>query len=243
MCWWMCWWMCGCRTRGRGGSGGQPAPVPVDRGPAVLVYEAVVDGEGGCGPFPGGGDDLGPSVDGVASAPDPGDARPTRGVDRHPAVVPTAHPRLVSRVSLGTSVGRTNTASLGTTRPSVELDAGQVVILDDESGDGLLDYPDAEATSAHGPRGEGGPVGEEDHVIGPLPDEEGVGDDSGSAEDAERLVADFVAMAVRAVEEVSAPALAEPRDVGDVVVEPGGDEDATGCTTLPLACSPRSPAL
>ena len=46
----------------------------------------------------------------------------------------------------------------------------------------------------------------------------------GAADDAERLVADLVAMAVGAVEEVATPALAHARDVGEQVAKPGGDQ-------------------
>ncbi len=49
-----------------------------------------------------------------------------------------------------------------------------------------------------------------------------------AAEDAERLVADLVAVAVRAVQEVAAPPLAHAGDVGDVVAQAGGDQDAAG---------------
>lgn len=41
-----------------------------------------------------------------------------------------------------------------------------------------------------------------------------------AAEDAERLVPDLVAVAVRAVKEVYAPAFADAGDVGNFVVEP-----------------------
>ena len=50
----------------------------------------------------------------------------------------------------------------------------------------------------------------------------------GPAEDAEGLVADLVAVAVRAVQQVAAPALAHPGDVGELVAQPGGDQDAAG---------------
>jgi hypothetical protein len=50
----------------------------------------------------------------------------------------------------------------------------------------------------------------------------------GAAEDAERLVADLVAVAVGAVEQVAAPAFAHALDGGDVVAQSGGDQDAAG---------------
>ena len=49
-----------------------------------------------------------------------------------------------------------------------------------------------------------------------------------SAEDAEGLVADLVAVAVRAVQQVAAPALAHPGKVGNDVAQAGGDQHAAG---------------
>ena len=49
-----------------------------------------------------------------------------------------------------------------------------------------------------------------------------------TAEHAEGLVADLVAVAVRAVQQVAAPPLADSGDVGEVVAQAGGDQDATG---------------
>ena len=56
----------------------------------------------------------------------------------------------------------------------------------------------------------------------------------GAAEHAEGLVADLVAVAVRAVQQVAAPALAHPGDVGDLVAQPGGDQDAPGAQRRPV---------
>ncbi len=72
-------------------------------------------------------------------------------------------------------------------------------------------------------------VDEEDDVVGPLPEQERVLDGVGrAAEHAEPLVADLVAVAVGAVQQVAAPALADAGDVGELVAEPGGDQDAAG---------------
>ena len=58
-------------------------------------------------------------------------------------------------------------------------------------------------------------VREEDDVVRPLAEQMRVVDGAGAgADDADRLVADLPAVAVGAVEEVSAPALAGARDVG-----------------------------
>ena len=71
-------------------------------------------------------------------------------------------------------------------------------------------------------------VGEEHDVGRPLADQVGVGDRfSGSAEYAEGLVAHLVAVAVRAVQQVAAPALPDAGYVGELVAQPGGDQDPT----------------
>ena len=49
----------------------------------------------------------------------------------------------------------------------------------------------------------------------------------GGADDAERLLAHLVPVAVRAVEQVAAPALAHARDVGQHVAQAGGDQHAS----------------
>ena len=46
-----------------------------------------------------------------------------------------------------------------------------------------------------------------------------------AAEHAEALVANLVAVAVRAVEQVATPALADAGEVGELIAEPGGDQD------------------
>ena len=56
----------------------------------------------------------------------------------------------------------------------------------------------------------------------------------GAAEHAEALVADLVAVAVGAVQQVAAPALADARQVGELVAQPGGDQDPPGGRCLPV---------
>ena len=57
-------------------------------------------------------------------------------------------------------------------------------------------------------RGHVGRVREEHDIIGPLPDESGVHHRTGvGAEHPERLIADFPAVAVRAVEEIVVPSV------------------------------------
>ena len=80
-------------------------------------------------------------------------------------------------------------------------------------------------------------VGEEDDVVGPLADEQGVLDGGGvGAEHAEWLVTNLPAVAVGAVEEVPAPSFTDAGDVGQVVADAGGDQNATGASrAVPLA--------
>ena len=49
------------------------------------------------------------------------------------------------------------------------------------------------------------------------------------------LVADLVAVAVRAVQQVAAPPFGDAGDVGDLVAQAGGDQDSTGARTRPSA--------
>ena len=68
-------------------------------------------------------------------------------------------------------------------------------------------------------------VREEDHVVGPLAQEVRVLDGPGAgAEHADRLVADLPAVAVGAVQEIAAPALAGAGDVGQVVRGAGREQ-------------------
>ena len=70
---------------------------------------------------------------------------------------------------------------------------------------------------------------EEDDVVAPLPHDLGVADRVGCrADDAERLVADLVAVAVRAVQHVAGPAFTQAGDVGELVAQPGGERAPAG---------------
>ena len=88
-----------------------------------------------------------------------------------------------------------------------------MVVLDDQADDRGVDHADGaggELLALVG--GEHGAVGEEHDIVGPLPDEVGVGDRLGSAaEHPDGLVADLVPVAVRTVQEVAAPALTDAR--------------------------------
>jgi len=63
----------------------------------------------------------------------------------------------------------------------------------------------------------------------------------GAAEDADGLVADLVAVAVRAVEQVAAPPFGDTWDVGDLVAQSGGDQDAAGGQDLTVSETHREP--
>ena len=77
--------------------------------------------------------------------------------------------------------------------------------------------------------------GEVDEVVGPLAHDLGVADGArGAADDTEPAVADLVAVAVGAVQDVAGPPLAQPRDVGELVAQAGGDQEAPCRDPLPV---------
>ena len=131
----------------------------------------------------------------------------------------------------GTLPGRTNTAVRGMTRPS----ASSTPVSRSSSTTSRATSPSTtriaaglRAALAFG-RGQVAGVDEEDDVVGPLPHEQRVLDRAGlRAQDAEGLVADLPAVAVRAVQQVPAPPLADAGDIGQLVAHPGGDEEAAG---------------
>lgn len=65
--------------------------------------------------------------------------------------------------------------------------------------------------------------------MGPLPDDLGIANGAGGAANhAEPPVADLVAVAVGAVQDVACPPGREARNVGELVPQPGRDQEATG---------------
>ena len=115
--------------------------------------------------------------------------------------------------------------------PSVgECYPRQPVVVDDEPDDFAVDDANpARIELRPFVRGHVGRVREEHDVIGPLPDELGVHHRTGvGAEHPERLIADLPAVAVRAVQEIAAPAFAHTGDGGQVVGDAGRHEDAAG---------------
>ena len=91
-----------------------------------------------------------------------------------------------------------------------------MVILDDEADDGLVDDADGAGDEPLALVGvEGDALCEVHDVVGPLADEMGVGKCLlRAAEHTQWLVSDLVAVAVRAMEQVVAPAFTDSGDVG-----------------------------
>ena len=79
--------------------------------------------------------------------------------------------------------------------------------------------------------------------MGPLAHDLGVADGAGSAaEDAELSVADLVAVAVGAVQDVAGPPLAQARDVRQLVAQAGRDQQPPGRDPLPVREQDPEPA-
>ena len=168
--------------------------------------------------------------DGVAGHPDAGDAGAAGRVGDDPAVVAAVAAELGEQVGVGHERRADEDGVAAHDAAVVELDAREPVVLDDEPRDRPLDDPDGPGEQLLAlERGEGAGVVEVDDVAGPLPDDQGVLHGlRGAAEHAEALVADLVAVAVRAVQQVATPALADAREVGHLVAQPGGDQHAAG---------------
>ena len=147
-----------------------------------------------------------------------------------------SHPRPVSRSLFGDEAGADEDGVAGDDPAVLELDTLQPVVLDDEAGDRAVDDADGAGDELLAfVVGDAAGVGEEHDVGRPLTDQERVLDRVRRAtEHAEALVADLVTVAVRAVEQVAAPALADAREVGELVAEPGGDQDPAGAQCLPV---------
>ena len=93
-----------------------------------------------------------------------------------------------------------------------ERDPGEAIGFDHQPSDLPVDdpYPSGIELQALGV-GQSVGVGEEDDVVGPLPHQLRVLDGAWvGAEDSDGLVADLPSVAVRAVQEISAPALTDP---------------------------------
>ena len=152
-------------------------------------------------------------------------------VGDHPAVVVSGAPQVDQEVAVGDERRADENRGPGHDLPGLELDTGHMVgVVDDEPGDRALDHADGAGDKLFAFFvGQAAGVGEKHDVGRPLPDDERVHDRlRGAAEDADGLVADLVAVAVRAVKQITTPPFAQTFDVGDVVAQPGGDQDAAG---------------
>jgi hypothetical protein len=111
----------------------------------------------------------------------------------------------------------------------VHLYAAQTVrVVDDQLFDAAFHDADG-AGEQLGPLGGGEDVGwgEVDEVVGPLANDLCVPDGARrAAEHAELAVADLVAVAVGAVQDIAGPPGAEPGDVGQLVAQAGCDEQS-----------------
>ena len=125
----------------------------------------------------------------------------------------TRQPRPTRRRAVRDEAGRHEQRVAGDDAAVVHLYAAQVVlVVDDQLVDGALDDADG-AGEQLGPLGVGEDVGwgEVDEVVGPLAHDLGVPDGARcAADDAEPAVADLVAVAVGAVQDVAGP----PVDAG-----------------------------
>src|SRR5829696_1934268 len=85
----------------------------------VVFDEVSVERDGGHRACAGGGDDLGARVGDVSGRPDSRNACPSRGVGGDPAVGVQIAAKADEQAVFGTKRGGTNSASRGTTQPSL----------------------------------------------------------------------------------------------------------------------------
>ncbi len=126
-----------------------------------------------------------------------------------------------------------------------EFHPRQPVSVDDEPDDLAVDdaYP-ARRELRPFRSGRVAGVGKEDDIIGPLPDELGVRYRTGvRTEHAEGLIADLPTVAVRAVQQITAPAFAHTGNGGQVVAHTGRQEDAAGRQRLTARKTHDEPGL
>ena len=119
------------------------------------------------------------------------------------------------------SAGRMKTAARGMLRPSASSHGGETIVDDRRAARRARRRPGCRALSsaARSSAVTAYVCGEEDDVVRPLPKQLRVVDGARAGpEDADRLVAHLPAVAVRAVQEIAAPALAGAGDVGQLVV-------------------------
>ena len=165
----------------------------------------------------------------LPGGPDPGGARPAGGIDDGEAgFVDLAAQAGQQAIGVG-HVARPDEHRGPRDHPAVgQLDAGQPVVLDHQPRDLAARRsarrvpPAARARPRSGRSVWAKKTTSSDHcrTSSACPTDAGQG-----AQHAERLVADLPAVAVRAVQEVPAPPLADAGDVGQLVADTGRDQD------------------
>ena len=161
--------------------------------------------------------------------------RPGRRCRRRTVASPARPPRGPSASSTPARAmnrGATTTRRAATTSPEASRTPVSRSSVDLQPGDLAVDHGDARARRAARPppSASAGPVcRKKRHVVAQLPEQQRlVHGQRPGGEDADRLVADLPAVAVRAVQHVAAPALGQPGHVGQLVDQPGGDQQPAG---------------
>ena len=146
----------------------------------------------------------------------------------HPAVVVEVAPELDEQVGVGREARRHEERVAAQGRAVGESHPGEPVVADLDARHRGLDDPDRPGEQL-GPLliGQRGGRREQHHVVAPLPHDLRVRRCHRAVpHDAEPLVADLVAVAVGAVQDVARPAVAQPGDVGELIAQAGRHEDA-----------------
>jgi hypothetical protein len=124
-------------------------------------------------------------------------------------------------------------------------DPGNVIVGDHHGGDLAVD--DADVPRRQPRRGrvvQGRSPPEVDDVIAELAEQQGLVHRRGPArQHANGLVPHLPAVAVRAVDHVPSPPLAQPGDVGQVVDEPAGHQQPPGLDHAPVSQGDREPRV
>ena len=137
------------------------------------------------------------------------------------------------------------TAVRGMLRPSASSHAGQTVVDDRQPLDATVDDLYAARCERRTlVRGNGRRVCEENDVVRPLPEQLRMVCGTGTRpDDADRLVAHLPAVAVRAMQEVAAPAFAGAGDVRQLVGAPVATRIRRPCQPRPAARPARESGL
>ena len=181
----------------------------------------------------------------LPAAQTPADAGASGGVDGDPAVGVDVAAEADQEGVVRDEAGWHEQRVAGDDAAVAHLHAAQVVrVVDDQLVDGAFDDADG-AGEQLGPLGGGEDVGrgEVDEVVGPLANDLGVADGArGAAEHAEPPVADLVAVAVGAVQDIAGPPVAQAGDVGQLVAQAGRDHQSPRRDPLPVGEEGPEPA-